>query len=138
MNFFKSFFLAYLILEIIAVVYVGKHFGIFMMFSEMIISAFVGGLIILNTQANVLDTLRGFSQSRANPMDFVRGNFAKAFGGLLLIFPGVFCDIFGIIILINAYFILKSEQASQQASQDRKFDEEIIDIEILEKDEKKS
>lgn len=134
MNFFRIFFLIYLILEIIGVVYVGKHFGFFMMFSEMIISAFIGGLIILNTQANILDTLRGFSQSSANPMDFVRGNFAKAFGGLLLIFPGVFCDIFGVIILINAYFILKPKQTFQ----DKNSDEDIIDIEVLEKDEGKS
>ncbi len=126
----RLFFFLYLLVEIIGIFYITKHIGLFAMFAEVVISAFIGGLLLLNIRADVMDTLSGLSQNKRDFRGFVRGSFAKVFGSILLILPGVFCDVFGVIILINAFFILRNKQQDLHHH-----DEDIIDIEIV--DEKK-
>lgn len=127
----RLLFFFYLFIELIGVLYVANHWGVFSMFAEVIVSAFIGVLVLINTQASISDTLGGLRQSRVGAKDFIRGNFAKVFGGILLILPGVFCDIFGVIILINAYFILKNSHDDPYPPRAQHQEEEIIDIEVV-------
>lgn len=127
----RLLFFFYLFIELIGVLYVANRWGVFSMFAEVIVSAFIGVLVLINTQASISDTLGGLRQSRVGAKDFIRGNFAKVFGGILLILPGVFCDIFGVIILINAYFILKNSHDDPYPPRSQHQEEEIIDIEVV-------
>ena len=127
----RLLFFFYLFIELIGVLYVANRWGVFGMFAEVIVSAFIGVLVLINTQASISDTLGGLRQSRVGAKDFIRGNFAKVFGGILLILPGVFCDIFGVIILINAYFILKNSHDDPYPPRSQHQEEEIIDIEVV-------
>lgn len=127
----RLLFFFYLFIELIGVLYVANRWGVFSMFAEVIVSAFIGVLVLINTQASISDTLGGLRQSRVGAKDFIRGNFAKVFGGILLILPGVFCDIFGVIILINAYFILKNSHDDTYPPRSQHQEEEIIDIEVV-------
>lgn len=127
----RLLFFFYLFIELIGVLYVANRWGVFGMFAEVIVSAFIGVLVLINTQASISDTLGGLRQSRVGAKDFIRGNFAKVFGGILLILPGVFCDIFGVIILINAYFILKNSHDDPYPPRSQHHEEEIIDIEVV-------
>ena len=127
----RLLFFFYLFIELIGVLYVANRWGVFGMFAEVIVSAFIGVLVLINTQASISDTLGGLRQSRVGAKDFIRGNFAKVFGGILLILPGVFCDIFGVIILINAYFILKNSHDDPYPPRAHHQEEEIIDIEVV-------
>lgn len=131
MRVLRFLFFFYLFIEIVAVLYVVKHWGFFAMFAEIIVSAFIGVLVLVNTQASISDTLWGLRQSRVGPKDFIRGNFAKVFGGILLILPGVFCDIFGVIVLINAYLILRNSDDDPYPPKGRNNEDEIIDIEVV-------
>lgn len=123
----------YLIIEIASIFYVANQMGFFAMFSEVIISAFIGGLVLLNTKEDFLDTLMGFKQIKVSSRDFFRGNSARVLGGILLILPGIFCDIFGLIVLINAYFILRRKQEEYQEAHQ---DEDVIDVEVIKEDKK--
>lgn len=127
----RLLFFFYLFIELIGVLYVANRWGVFGMFAEVIVSAFIGVLVLINTQASISDTLGGLRQSRVGAKDFIRGNFAKVFGGILLVLPGVFCDIFGVIILINAYFILKNSHDGPYPPRSQHQEEEIIDIEVV-------
>lgn len=127
----RLLFFFYLFIELIGVLYVANRWGVFSMFAEVIVSTFIGVLVLINTQASISDTLGGLRQSRVGAKDFIRGNFAKVFGGILLILPGVFCDIFGVIILINAYFILKNSHDDPYPPRAQHQEEEIIDIEVV-------
>lgn len=127
----KFIFLFYVILELIGVIYVGNRYGFFPLLAEIIVSAFIGVLILFNLRVELMDILREISQNKIRVNAIIRGNFAKFFGGVLLILPGIFCDIFGVILLINAYFILKQKVDTQAK------EEEIIDIEVIEKEEGK-
>ncbi|WP_158654754.1 MULTISPECIES: FxsA family protein [unclassified Helicobacter] len=131
MKLLKIIFLFYIILEFVSIIYVGNYLGFFPLLSEIIISAFIGILILFNLRMELADVLNNILQNKIQISAFVRGNFAKFFGGVLLIFPGVFCDIFGIILLINAYFILKQKDTTYTENEN----DEIIDIEIMESEE---
>ncbi|CBG40516.1 FxsA family protein [Helicobacter mustelae] len=134
MKVIKSFLWVYLILEILAMVYMSDRIGFMWAFVEVIVSACIGTLVLLNTKMGILEALNGLSAPQIDPSNFVRGNFAKVFGALLLILPGVLSDILGLVLLINAYFILRSKPRDFHKNQSQK--DEIIDVEVEEAGER--
>ena len=55
----RLLFFFYLFVELIGVLYVANRWGVFSMFAEVIVSAFIGMLVLINTQASISDTLGG-------------------------------------------------------------------------------
>ncbi len=123
----KPLLFCYLIIEVIGIYYFGLHIGVFPLFMEIVISAFIGSALLLNIRFSFKQSLLFLMQGRLNLVDVFSGNLAKVIGAVLLILPGVFCDIVGILLLVFAYAILR--QSNEEINQS-KMDDEVIDVEI--------
>ncbi|WP_104732735.1 FxsA family protein [Helicobacter salomonis] len=107
----------YLVVEVFLIMSVVGQFGLLAFLLEVVVSALLGGGALLKGSLKVLD-LR-----ERDPLQWMGGVFLRTIGGLLLILPGVLCDVFGLLALLVAW-LRKPPQR----------DDGIIDVEVLDKD----
>ncbi|WP_121021975.1 FxsA family protein [Helicobacter vulpis] len=107
----------YLVVEVVLIVRVVQDFGLLIFLLEVVLSALLGGGALLKGSLKALD-LR-----ERDPLKWMEGVFLRTIGGLLLILPGVLCDVFGLLALLAAW-LRKPPQK----------DDGIIDVEVLDKD----
>lgn len=132
------YFLIYLIIEVFLVSTFASNFGAFWYFLEIVVSAIIGFLLLKNFKyafgANVLGLLKGQIDSN----QFMKLNLSMAIGAILLILPGIFTDILGILVqfqfvstLIAAKF-LKTHNSNFKYKQ--KGENDVIDVEVIDSD----
>ncbi|WP_120944397.1 FxsA family protein [Helicobacter labacensis] len=107
----------YLVVEVVLIINVVQDFGLFAFILEVVLSAFAGGVALFKGSLKALDF------STRDPLKLMEGVFLRTIGGLLLILPGVLCDVFGLLALLIAW-LRKPPQR----------DDGIIDVEVLDKD----
>ena len=156
------FFLFYLFIETVVSVQFASALGGLMTFLEFIVSAIIGSTILKNLNLNVKDNLQKVQQGQISQGDFTKMHITALIGAILLIIPGFFTDIIGIILQFENFslpFVRKfikpkneannsefratytnytsnsSDDFSQDFSQNQNKtnqNEEIIDVEIIE------
>jgi 2-isopropylmalate synthase/UPF0716 protein FxsA len=153
------FFLFYLFIETVVSVQFASALGGLMTFLEFIVSAIIGSTILKNLNLNVRDNLQKVQQGQISQGDFTKMHITALIGAILLIIPGFFTDIIGIILQFENFslpFVRKfikpkneannsefratytsysSNNFSQDFSQKQNKtnqNEEIIDVEIIE------
>jgi len=152
------YILIYLFTEIMVSSYISSYLGGFMSFIMVILSAFVGISLLRVFKYSLALNIKDLTSGKISQEDFVKTNMAKALGAFLLIIPGFFTDILGLLLqfgfltmLFSKIFKLKStpqnphtytNQNTSSANnfyyeKDTKYDDDIIDVEIIEKIEKK-
>ncbi|GMB96130.1 FxsA family protein [Helicobacter sp. NHP22-001] len=115
--------LGYLVFEIYLVVQVVDRFGVFAFLLEVAASALLGGVVLLKSPFHNLSEL---VSERLNPLSWAEGVFLRSVGGVLLLLPGVLCDIFGLLLLLVASVRKKEPPLDPDGP-------EIIDVEVSDK-----
>lgn len=125
-------FIAYFFAEVWCVVEFADEFGIFALFFEFIISAFVG-LALLASQYRDTMLYAPFILHPLSARNFINRSIFRLFGGILLIIPGIISDIFGVIFVIISFFYPIVQRPDFYANDGKTRDDEgIIDAEIIE------
>lgn len=129
------YFLIYLFLEVIITVEVASRIGGLMMFAEIMGSALIGIAILFNFRSTLVSNIMELKEGRINANGFYQRNLLSLLGAILLILPGIFTDIIGILIhvglvgsLIISHFMPKypKQNQSHQPKDDHVIDAEII------------
>jgi UPF0716 family protein affecting phage T7 exclusion len=131
------YFLIYLFIEIVVSYEFTTLFTPLGMFLEVLITALLGVVIIRNFGFSMMENMQKVIRREIDQEEFLSIGLFKFVGALLLIVPGVFTDILGILMqfdqfgaLFAKHFLPKEEIVSDFAKRD---DDEIIDVEIIEK-----
>ena len=131
------YFLIYLFIEIVVSYQFTTLFTPLGMFLEVLITALLGVVIIRNFGFSMMENMQKVIRREIDQEEFLSIGLFKLVGALLLIVPGVFTDILGILMqfdqfgaLFAKHFLPKEEIVSNFAKRD---DDEIIDVEIIEK-----
>lgn len=145
------YFLIYLFLEVMISVNLASQIGGFNTFLELIISAFVGFLLLVNFRATLFENMQAFSMQKIDVQEFQRLNIFAVLGAVLLIVPGFLTDIIGILLqfsvvtkmLVNR-FTAKSTMKKGGAQSHTQYtqiheekDDDVIDVEIISNDSTK-
>ena len=113
----------YFFVEIFFIVEFADEFGILSLFAEMIVSAILGFGILFSQASNLSfaynEILSGGTGS------FIGRNLFRLLGAIMLIIPGILCDIFGICFVVVSLFFRPKEIKKEESS-------DIIDVEIIE------
>ena len=129
------YFLIYLFLEVIITVEVASRIGGLMMFSEIIVSAFIGIAILFNFRSTLILNIMELKERRINANGFYQRNLLSLLGAILLILPGIFTDIIGILMHIGLLGSLIVSRFMPKYPQENKFnqpkDDHVIDAEII-------
>jgi 2-isopropylmalate synthase/UPF0716 protein FxsA len=130
-------FLVYLFLELFLIIEFGSYFGIFFVFLEFIVSAVLGFVILTNFKYSFAQSLRELSAMQIDKKEFVSSNLFSVIGAVLLIIPGIFTDILGILMQFSIFSIPTFGYVSKYVKREKKFkrenfeEGEVIDVEIV-------
>ncbi|RDU56681.1 FxsA family protein [Helicobacter sp. MIT 99-5507] len=117
----------YFFIEIFCIVEFADEFGILSLFLEMIITAILGFGILLS-QASTLPNAYNEILS-GGISNFIGRNLFRLIGAVMLIIPGILCDIVGISFVFISLFFKTKETRYEYKKDD---DSDIIDVEIIE------
>jgi len=137
------YFLIYLFLETFVSVEIGSVIGPFWTFIEIVASAFVGLLLLINFKYTFFENVRAVIERQITPETFKKHNLSALIGAILLIVPGFLTDIIGVLLYFGVFTnlivnrFLKKEQNSSNVKTDQ-FEEgeyDVIDVEIIERND---
>jgi len=136
------YLLLYLFVETLVSVAIASSIGGLLTFFEIIISAFVGFVIIATFNYSIRDSLNAVVRGEMSQSEFQRMNLASIGGAILLIIPGFFTDIVGLLLQfqkIASIFAIKILQLKNNNQEKKeKFDpftkqgeDDVIDVEVI-------
>lgn len=133
------YFLVYLFLEVIISVNISSHIGGLLTFFEIMLTALIGISILVNFRKTLFENLQAVSYSCIDFEQFQRLNLFTLFGAILLIVPGFFTDIIGLLMqfsiftsmLVNRYNVKSDNCNVNYKTKHTKKDSDVIDVEII-------
>ena len=119
---------------------IAGEIGGLMTFLEIIFSAVFGMFLLKNFKFALVENITALSQGKITQKDFSRMNISMALGALLLIIPGFFTDMIGILLqfefigVLFANKFIKKETPYNNTNEFKthKGDDDVIDVEIIE------
>jgi UPF0716 family protein affecting phage T7 exclusion len=129
------YFLVYLFLEILFSYEFARIFTPFGLFLEVLISAGVGVYILRTLHFSLSVEMQRVFRREISEEEFVTAGLFKLIGAFLLIIPGVFSDLVGILFLFEPFARWVAKKIFPQTTQyhyHKEDDGEIIDVEIVE------
>lgn len=127
------YFLIYLFLEVIITVNIASRIGGVATFVEIISSAVLGILILLNFRHTLSENIRALQMRQINTEGFMQLNLMGLLGAILLILPGFLSDCIGVLIvflLLVKLLINRFSRKYTKPNQPKK-DDYVIDAEII-------
>ena len=114
-------------------------------FLEILVSALLGILILMNFKETIVQNMKAVSYNCIDLQEFQRLNLFTLFGAIFLIVPGFLTDIIGVLLqfsvvtsmIVNRYNV-KSNHCNtsifEEETHFKKDKDEVIDVEIIERD----
>ncbi|MDA3945253.1 MAG: FxsA family protein [Helicobacteraceae bacterium] len=142
------YFVLYLFLEVMISVNLSSQIGGFNTFLELILSAFVGFVLLVNFRATLFENMQAFSMQKIDVQEFQRLNIFAVLGAVLLILPGFLTDIIGLLLqfsvitkmLVNRFTAKSTNQNNSRYTHTQiheEKDDDVIDVEIISNDSSK-
>jgi len=130
------YFLVYLFVEIFVSYEFTKIFTPFGMFLEILASAVFGLMLIRTLNFSLAESMQKVMRREISQEEFISIGMFKFVGAILLVIPGVFTDILGLLMQFDAFgsFVAKKFLTPKETYTHQKdpFESDIIDVEIIE------
>jgi len=132
------YFLIYLFLEVVISVNIASKIGGVATFFELILSAALGFFLLSNSRYTVFESMRSLANGEITIEEFNKLNLFSMLGAILLILPGFFSDILGILLQFSFFGTLFAKKILHLKSRKKRDDFtpneeiEVIDVEIIE------
>ena len=129
------YIIPFLLLELFLSLKVGENIG-FGWSVIWIVSTFLLGMgLIQNGAVTMKKSMEGLSSGKLNMKSFHDSATSYFLGAILLIIPGVFTDILGVIALLYTFYLQLGGTISNSKNSkniNKQGDEDVIDVEIIE------
>jgi len=132
----------YIFLETYITVEIASKIGAFATFIEIVVSALVGLFLLTNFRYTLANNAMMLFSKEIDMDEFVNLNIYSFVGAILLIIPGFFSDMIGILLqfsTIGTFFAKKilglktKNKPKYYKNKKGDFDEEVIDVEIIDR-----
>ncbi len=126
------YFLVYLFIEIFVSYEFATIFTPFGLFLEIILSFLVGMFLLRFLNFSLVESMQKVSKREISQEEFISIGMFKFVGAILLIIPGVFTDIVGLLMQFDfvGKFVARRLLPSQKTN--NQHNDDIIDVEIIE------
>lgn len=92
------YFFIYLFLEVMISSTITSAIGGLNTFFEILLTAIIGMIILKNFKLSLVENIAKARTGQITQEEFIKANAGKAIGAILLIVPGFFTDILGILL----------------------------------------
>jgi len=132
------YFILYILLETLTTVNIASKIGGFATFIEIVVSAFVGLFLLTNFRYTLTNNAMMLFSKELSIEEFQKLSIFTLLGAILLIIPGFFSDILGVLLQFSSVgtifakkiFGLKYKNDNKKGE----YNDEIIDVEIIDDD----
>ena len=143
------YFMLYIFIEVMVSSTISEQLGGFGTFFEFIGSAILGIFILQNFQFSLMEKINLVRNGELTQNEFVKSSIGAAIGAILLIVPGFFTDILGLLLQFSSFtiiftkiFNLKNQQSMDNSKHTqsnfrytnqtkKQGDDDVIDVEII-------
>ncbi len=134
------FFLGYLFLEVVISVNIASRIGGMMTFFEIVVSALVGFYLLTNFRYTLSQSMAALMSGEITIEAFQRMSLFTLIGALLLILPGFFSDILGVLMQFGFFgtlFAKKVLHLKHKKRTDKGEFDDAIDVEVIDVDDRR-
>jgi len=128
------FVIVYLFVEVLVSVQIASSLGGLLTFFEIIISAFIGIFLLTNFRYTLSKSMTGLMSGDISVQDFQKMSLFTLVGAILLIIPGFFSDILGILLQFSFFgklFASKILNLKNKKNIHREGKDDAIDVEVI-------
>lgn len=130
------YFLLYILIETLTTVNISSKIGGLNTFLEIVFSAFVGLFLLTNFRYTLANNAMMLFSREIDADEFIKSNIYSFLGAILLIVPGFFSDILGVLLqfsVVGTFFARKIFKIKPKNSKTYKgeVNDEIIDVEVI-------
>ncbi len=111
---------------------IASAIGPFWTFVEIVTSAVYGFWIIRNMHIQMMATMQALANGEITMEEFESMNLSMLVGAILLIIPGFFTDIIGILMQFGVFSTFIAKKILKLKSRKKREDDNVIDVEIIE------
>ncbi len=126
------YFIFYLFIETFVTVKIASAIGPFWTFVEIVATAVYGMWILKNMHLQLAVTMQALASGEISMEEFESMNLYTAIGAILLIIPGFFTDILGLLLQFGVFSKFIAKKIFKLKSKPRE-DDNVIDVEIIER-----
>ena len=128
------YFLIYLFIEIYVSVKIASAIGPFWTFVEIVGTAVYGIWLLRNMHIQMAATMQALMNGEISVEEFESMNLYTVIGAILLIIPGFFTDILGILLQFGVFSKFIAKKIFKLKNRPKKMEEDdVIDVEIIER-----
>jgi 2-isopropylmalate synthase/UPF0716 protein FxsA len=102
------YFFIYLFIEVMISSTIAGEIGGLNVFIEILATAILGIFILRNFKLTLVDSIAKARSGHITQEEFMKANVGKAFGAILLVVPGVFTDIIGLLLQVPFFITIIS------------------------------
>ena len=131
------FVIIYLFIEVLVSVEFASQLGGLLTFIEIIVSAFVGLFLLTNFRYTLSKSMTGLMSGAISAQDFQKMSLFTLIGAVLLIVPGFFSDILGVLLQFSFFgklFASKVLNLKNKKNIYREGKDDAIDVEVIDSD----
>ncbi len=133
------YFVLYIFLEVMISTKIASAIGGFSTFLEIIVSAMIGFSLIANFRYTFFESLNALNNRTISIEEFQKLNAFSLLGAILLILPGFFSDILGVLLQFSFFATLCARKIlhvrkhnSYENFNTKEKNDDVIDVEIIE------
>jgi len=131
-------FFGYLFAEVLISVQVAGVIGGLGTFGEIMLSGFIGLVLLLNVKTTMVESLKAMSNNCITMKEFQELNIFALLGAILLILPGILSDIIGVLMQFSVFtaLIVSRFNKNNGECKPKQGEDNVIDVEIVHNDSK--
>jgi UPF0716 family protein affecting phage T7 exclusion len=139
---FLVYLIIYLFVEVMISSTIAGQIGGLYTFLEIVASAFVGITILKSIPQTAMSNITSIFNGDLSAKEFIKVNLVSAFGAVLIIIPGFFTDMVGILLQFEFFALVVANRLNRPVNNSHfnntnfnqkkeKDNETIIDVEII-------
>jgi len=133
------FVVIYLFIEVLVSVEFSSQLGGLLTFLEIIMSAFVGLFLLTNFRYTLSKSMSSLMSGEISTQDFQKMSLFTLIGAVLLMIPGFFSDILGVLLQFSFFGKLFASKVlnlknNKNKNMEREGKYDAIDVEVIDSD----
>ncbi len=126
---------AYFIIELLVSIKMGIIIGFGWSVVWVVTTSLIGALLLRLSPYAIMDSFNSIGFKKFNLISAQNAAISYILGAILLIIPGVFSDILGILLLLyTIYLRMFAKIVPDENIKYKKGDDDVIDVEIIDSD----
>jgi len=130
------FVIIYFFIEVLVSVEFASQLGGLLTFLEIVVSAFIGLFLLTNFRYTLSKSMTGLMSGKISAQDFQKMSLFTLIGAVLLIIPGFFSDILGVLLQFSFFGKLFASKVLNLKNKNiyREEKDNAIDVEVIDSD----